>query len=138
MIRNCEYCSREFKTDISRVAKGYGKYCSSNCFGKSNRPKGTEAWNKGIKTGNTPANYKGENASYSAAHHWVKYHFGKATYCSECGLDKIPEGKVRYFEWANLSGKYLREKSDWVQMCVKCHRTKDNNVARSWQTRKQY
>lgn len=128
MIRICQYCKDEFKTNTARVLKGYGKYCSSSCFGKANRPKGTPAWNKGIKTGSTPKNYKGELASYSAVHHWVKYHFGKANHCVECGLNEIPDGKLRYFEWANLSGKYLRQRSDWAQMCVKCHRARDRNM----------
>lgn len=37
----------------------------------------------------------------------------------------IPEGKKRYFQWANISGEYLRIVSDWKQLCVKCHKKFD-------------
>lgn len=92
-------------------------------------------WNKGIKTNITPPNYKGKNVSYSGLHHWVKYHKGKATYCTRCGLDKVPENKKRYFEWANISGEYKRDLLDWQPMCVKCHRAMDRVGEKAWETR---
>lgn len=76
-----------------------------------------------------PGNYKGERASYSAHHHWVKYHLGKASECENCG-------KGERFEWANISGEYLRELSDWVSLCVRCHRLIDDVIRRSWLGRK--
>jgi hypothetical protein len=42
-----------------------------------------------------------------------------------CGLDKIPDGKKRYFDWANISGEYLRDFSDWQQLCKLCHKAFD-------------
>lgn len=87
-------------------------------------------WNKGKKTGITPANYKGENVSYSGLHHWVKYHLGspKDKLCTQC--NKQAE------EWANVSGEYKRDLLDWQPMCVKCHRAKDDVIRKSWKTRK--
>lgn len=90
------------------------------------------AWNKGkklgftpkcaFKKGHIPKNYKGENASYSAKHKWIKYHFGKATRCEneECKF-KNP----RRFEWANISGKWKLLRSDYKQLCPSCHRKFD-------------
>lgn len=87
-------------------------------------------WNKGQKTGIKPPNYKGEHATYTAHHHWVRYYLGRPSECENCG---VTEGR---FEWANLSGEYLRELSDWARLCVRCHRLIDDVVRKSWETRK--
>lgn len=71
---------------------------------------------------------KGENASYSAIHTWVKGVFGKATHCENCGAKHIPKGKKRFFEWANISGKYKRDITDWWQLCIICHRGFDKKA----------
>lgn len=86
-------------------------------------------WNKGKKTGKIPPNYKAENVSYSGLHHWVKYHLGTAKdrLCVGCGYQAK--------EWANKSGQYKRELSDWQPMCIKCHRNMDNVGKKAWETR---
>lgn len=58
---------------------------------------------------------------YSLVHEWVRYHFGKADKCEDCGL----EGNSRQVNWANISKRYLRERSDWKKLCVRCHRKFD-------------
>lgn len=67
--------------------------------------------------------WKGEKASYSAKHHWIKRYYGMADHCENCGLTEKdrPTKKKRYFEWANLSGKYKRDRNDFIQLCSKCH-----------------
>ena len=64
-------------------------------------------------------NWKGNNASYAAKHIWVKNNFGKAMKCENCGEEK------KKITWANLSGKYLRDRNDWKQLCISCHRKFD-------------
>ena len=86
-------------------------------------------WNKGIKTGISPPNYKGENVSYSGLHHWVKYHKGKPQSCEECG-------STDWLEWANKSGSYKRVLDDWISLCVKCHRKRDDVGRKAWVTRR--
>jgi hypothetical protein len=54
-------------------------------------------------------NWKGDEASYFAKHQYAARHFGKASKCSF------------YPEWANISGKYERERTDWIELCPKCH-----------------
>lgn len=61
--------------------------------------------------------WKGENAGYQAYHGWVRRELGKAESCMECGKEKA--------EWANISGKYKRDLSDWVSLCHSCHMTMD-------------
>jgi hypothetical protein len=65
-------------------------------------------------------NWKGEGAKYIAKHMWIYRHHGKASMCEVCG---IPGKKL--YEWANISGLYKREMSDWKQMCPSCHRKMD-------------
>ena len=72
-------------------------------------------------------NWKGDEVGYYGLHIWISKQFGKANHCEECGLDKIPEGKKRYFHWANISGEYKRDLTDWKQMCIKCHCKFDKN-----------
>lgn len=65
---------------------------------------------------------------YSAVHFWLRDNYGKAVKCENCGLENIPQGKQKYFEWANISGEYKRDRSDWRQLCIPCHRRYDMSV----------
>jgi len=64
--------------------------------------------------------WKGIDASYAAKHLWIVKHYGKASECSKCNGEK-----AKRFEWANVSGKYLREVEDYIQLCPSCHRRMD-------------
>lgn len=64
--------------------------------------------------------WKGEKASYSAIHHWVRRKMGKACKCEICGT-----AENRKYHWANKSGKYLRDLNDYFQLCVPCHKQFD-------------
>jgi hypothetical protein len=64
--------------------------------------------------------WKGEKASYSAFHHWINHKMGKAIFCALNENHKNCE-----YEWANISGKYLRDTSDYVSLCVSCHKKLD-------------
>jgi hypothetical protein len=62
----------------------------------------------------------GEKASYAAKHMWIIKHYGNANYCSI-----NPQHRAKRFEWHNVSGKYKREKSDYIALCPSCHRFVD-------------
>lgn len=111
------------------------KYCSNKC-----RP----AWNKGLDKSdervakylkgseatrfstqrssgeNSPA-WRGDEASYSAKHIWVRNHYGPASKCENTNC----EHKSVTFQWANISGSYKRDRDDWQQLCVPCHKGND-------------
>lgn len=72
--------------------------------------------------------WKGQDASYSAIHHWLKRMLGKPSYCKFC---KKSDGR---FEWANKSHEYKRELTDWVSLCYSCHDRYDNAREKMWQT----
>jgi hypothetical protein len=58
--------------------------------------------------------------AYVAVHMWVAYHFGKPQHCENC----LTTAK-RMYHWANISGTYRRERSDWLRLCVPCHKKHD-------------
>jgi len=68
----------------------------------------------------SPSNWKGEKASYVAHHQWVRRYLGKPQKCEHCKTTAN-----RMYHWANVSGEYFRELSDWVRLCVPCHSKHD-------------
>lgn len=72
------------------------------------------------KTGSMARRWLGDKAGYYAIHKWIYKELGKAKSCEVCGI--IHD---RRYHWANLSGEYTREPSDWKQMCGSCHKKHD-------------
>ena len=64
--------------------------------------------------------WKGESAGYAAKHKWLDRNFGRPRKCENCGTEK-----AKKFEWANISGKYHREREDYKCLCTSCHRKMD-------------
>ena len=100
-------CSEEKRQKISEKMKQYAEIVSKRFIGENAR------------------SWQGNKVNYRDLHAWVQYHLGKANHCENCGLDKIPKGKKRYFQWANISKQYKRNLNDWIQLCIKCHRAFD-------------
>lgn len=132
--QNCKQCNKYYESQN-------GKYCSRACWisdreafaeqglklrGKRNSPgtefkKGHTSWLKGKKRPEITAEnnhaWKGDNVGYAALHTWVRRNYGTPKECSCCGTTSY-----RRYEWANISGKYSREREDWIRLCVPCHR----------------
>lgn len=62
--------------------------------------------------------------NYRQLHYWVERQLGKPRVCSKCG---IAEDNRRY-EWANVSNQYKKDVSDWIRLCVPCHRKATRNA----------
>lgn len=69
--------------------------------------------------------WKGDRVGYYALHAWIQRKIGKPKKCSSCGS----EDRKRY-EWANKSGQYKRDFSDWIRLCKPCHVKYD--MSRNW------
>jgi len=136
IIKNCLVCGREFKIRPYTAKKEkWGKFCSIKCSNSSRI--GKPAWNKGKHTRIKPwlgkkrpemSNenhffWKGDNVGYFALHHWINKQLGKPQKCEHCGKDKLVSKQI---EWANKSGLYLRDLSDWLRLCKSCHKKYDN------------
>lgn len=65
-------------------------------------------------------NWKGDDVGYAALHNWVERRLGKPSKCNQCGTED-----AACFDWANKSGKYLRDLSDWERLCRSCHMKSD-------------
>lgn len=69
--------------------------------------------------------WKGNKAGYSSIHKTIAKYFGNPKKCENC---KTTTAKI--YQWANISGKYNREKSDWKRLCKTCHTTLDISLNR--------
>lgn len=62
-----------------------------------------------------------KNPSYSAVHLWINRNNLLPNKCQECGSNKN-------IDLANLSGKYLRDISEWRKLCRRCHMLSDGRM----------
>jgi hypothetical protein len=63
--------------------------------------------------------WSADKVTYFAVHAWVRRHFQRPDTCDFCGRDNVR------FHWANISKQYTRDRSDWHNLCVKCHNQYD-------------
>ena len=64
----------------------------------------------------------GDNVGYGALHAWVKKELGLPDKCEHCDKDGLFGQKIH---WANKTGLYKRDITDWIRLCVSCHRKYD-------------
>lgn len=57
---------------------------------------------------------------YSHIHKWMRKTYGKASKCEHCDSTT-----AKRFEWSNISGNYLKDRTDWQELCPSCHRKYD-------------
>lgn len=143
VIKKCKICSSQFQTSQERIKDGRGKFCSRDCYEKD-WSKRIPGWNKGqsatwaignqhrkgIPNLNPPKMYgeynhkwKGDEVGYFGLHNWVRRTLGKPNKCEHCNDISL---NGRQYHWANKSQKYLRDKDDWIRLCVKCHKKYDS------------
>lgn len=63
--------------------------------------------------------WKGDDASYHAIHNWLARWHKKTGRCEWC------ECAHHRTHWANLSGEYHRDISDYAELCPSCHKLFD-------------
>jgi hypothetical protein len=66
--------------------------------------------------------WKGDSVSYRNLHRWVRYWKGEPIKCEFCGKEKTTAKSI---QWANKSHNYNRILTDWISLCVKCHKKYD-------------
>lgn len=160
MKKICSICDTTFNVRGKRQITA--KYCSVKCkaisqkgkvfwintkgvrtnTGRTHFKKGMTAWNKGVKTGLVPKSafkkgdnlgekhfaWKGDTVGYVGLHRWVRRMLGESYKCEQCN-------SMRFVQWANKSGEYKRDLTDWVRLCRKCHHRYDNISEKIWATR---
>lgn len=89
--------------------------------GKDNPMYNKTPWNKDKKcpsiSNEKNGCWKGDSATYTAKHIWIKRKLGKAFMCINHLCDNISQN----YQWANVSKKYKRDEDDWIMLCVRCH-----------------
>ncbi len=116
--------SKEHKKNLSlsqmgRIPWNKGKKGLQTNTGRTHFKKGQFSNEKHLK-------WKGNEVSYSALHHWIEEHFGNPDTCEKCGKSGL---KGKFIDWANISGKYKREREDWKRLCKKCHYHYDRDAS---------
>lgn len=76
-------------------------------------------------------NWKGDKVKYRRLHSWIVSECGKADRCEHCDTKTS-----KVYDWANISGKYKRDVSDYKQLCRKCHIKFDETPEKIKQRRK--
>ena len=82
------------------------------------------------RTGARTYNWKGDDVGYSALHAWVARYKEKTGVCTDCG-NEVGTTRRTGTEWANVSGRYLRDLDDFVELCIPCHRARDSRKTQS-------
>lgn len=100
----------EARLNIGKAAKGrkitWGSKISKTLLGRY--------------TGYLNPNWKGNDIKYNGLHAWVRQHLGKPSKCEHCETTE-----KHMYHWANISGGYKRDLTDWVRLCVSCHKKYD-------------
>lgn len=119
--KKCKHCGEMFFCKYSRERK-IKQFCSVKCsLVLRNKTTNPHIIRERFSGENSPY-WLGDKASYSAIHVWLRKAWGNANDCEECG-----GAKSKQFDWANISGKYSRERSDWKMLCRSCHKRYDFN-----------
>ena len=76
-----------------------------------------------LKLGNKNPKWKVTGVGYKSLHNWVRRHLLRPKFCVSCKINPP-------LDVANISGKYLRDLTDWEWLCRKCHMIKDFRMER--------
>ena len=113
----CLVCGKTMTKLYEESWKRWGqkKFCSRKCVssGADYRAPSTA-----FKKGDVPWNFKEEGYGYGAVHNWLSRHYKKTGSCEHCS------NKAKT-QWANISGKYKRSISDYIELCPSCHTKMD-------------
>lgn len=104
----CKVCGEKKIIRLSRLTDK--NYCSLDCYWKDKKG----SVNLKMRGKNHP-NWKGNNATYSTLHEWIRKKRGKASNykCEDCGKQAR--------DWANIYHTYSRNLEEYVPLCRKCH-----------------
>lgn len=139
----CSVCGRKYQRHESQsISKR--KVCSPKCYWESKKgEKQNQCYTKNARkkiskalTGKKqPWNdnekhheWKGNKASYTAFHQWLKRKYGKANKCEnpKCVYPRMTANGILWspkrFEWAKIHGyEHDHKRENYWQLCKSCH-----------------
>jgi hypothetical protein len=89
---------------------------------KNNISKSNKGNSCGV-TGEKHPRWNPDRNSYFVLHDWVKKQLGKPDTCENCNKSNLYGKSI---DWANISGEYKKDISDWARLCKSCHALFDN------------
>lgn len=117
----CKECWYKFHRKENHIRWKGGSYCA-DC----NKPiyhgdtRCQKCWAK-RNTGRNNPRFK-DRLTYKYLHVVIRKKLGHPDTCELCGFKSDNHNMI---QWANKTGKYLRDPEDWLALCVKCHRKYD-------------
>lgn len=120
---NCNVNFYNYQNDFFCCMKCSGEYKRGKKFSIEHR-KSLSLARKGRFSFQDSPLWKGDDVSYGTLHQWVHKKMGTPMVCEKCGISKKNN---RQIHWANKSKKYKRIESDWIRLCVSCHKKFDLN-----------
>ena len=121
-LPDCKECGKQLSQRHSKTNQ------CMQCFltDPSNKAIAISRLAKIDNTGDNNWLWKGKNVGYFALHHWVNRQLGKPQECVYCGKGS-GENKL---QWANVSHEYKRDLSDFISLCIPCHKNYDTSYRR--------
>ena len=130
----CPTCGNQMQARTSYDLKDK-KFCSMKCKRHTQETKEairkkktgqkvhSEEWKNYLRkqVDEKSPSWKGDNVGYFGLHSWVIRKLDRPKKCENCKTTK-----AKRFEWANKSGLYKRDLTDWIRLCTSCHRKYDN------------
>lgn len=123
-LNKCKECT---KSDVSKNRLIRSDYYRA--FDKKRKAKGYIKPVKNTKirtfTMDWYTTFKGTSAEYRNLHRWVEKMLGRPSKCEHCKKDDL---RGRSIHWANKSGAYIKDTSDWLRLCARCHIIHDSKT----------
>lgn len=66
---------------------------------------------------------------YWAVHQWMSYNYKKSGVCESCNKSGLSGKQIH---WTNISGKYMRDRKDFLELCASCHQKFDQRYKPSF------
>ena len=133
MYYQCEVCKIKFKVAPARHKRALKnpkqftpRACSMACSKirlKGIRRSPNTQFTSERTSGENSNKWKGDKVGYSALHDWIRRQLGTPKVCENCGSTNHKQ-----YEWANISGEYKRDTSDWARLCKMCHHLIDGSM----------
>jgi len=125
--KSCKSCANSVSA-TARHKKGHFGFVPGMKMrlGKRMPPESVEIIKKklrGRNSGSSSPFWVGDKVKYRGLHNWVERTLGKPDSCEHCPRKGLSGHQIH---WANKSGRYLRDVSDWIRLCAKCHSKYDN------------
>ena len=72
-----------------------------------------------------PNSRQTEEAKKKISDSLIRKQLGRPDTCEHCGINGLRGLKIH---WANKSREYKRDLSDWLRLCVSCHKKYDSKM----------